>query len=107
MILILICVISIKKFNNKDTNPNNEITNNNNNTNENNNESNNDTTTENTNTGADSNTTTGNTDTSANTNTATGNNPQTGDNIIIYLAILIIATIGIIMTTKVNKNIKE
>lgn len=54
------------------------------------------------------NTSTDNTNTGTNNNhTETKNNPQTGDNIIIFVVTLIIATIGIITTTKVKKYIKE
>jgi len=41
------------------------------------------------------------------TNKSTGSNPQTGDNIILFVAILLVAVVGIVITTKVRKNIKK
>lgn len=68
--------------------------------------------TENTDTG---NTTTDNTDTgntnkdntntdNTNTNKSTGNNPQTGDNIMLFVTILGISIIGVMATTRIRKN---
>ena len=37
------------------------------------------------------------------TNKPTGSNPQTGDNVILFVAILLVAIVGIIITTKVSK----
>lgn len=47
-----------------------------------------------------------NTNNNANNNTNNSNNPNTGDNILIYLAMLLTAVIGIIITTKVKRTIK-
>ena len=59
--------------------------------------------TENTGTGTETDSNNENTD----TNKSTGSNPQTGDNIILFVAILLVAVIGIVITTKVRKNIKK
>lgn len=40
---------------------------------------------------------------SNNNNTSTGNNPQTGDNILCFVGMLLIAVIGITVTTKIRK----
>lgn len=65
----------------------------------------NDSNTENTDT---SNTNTSNTNTSANNNNiSTGNNPQTSDNIILFVAILGISIIGITITTIIRKKLKN
>lgn len=59
--------------------------------------------TENTGTGTEIDSNNENTD----TNKSTGSNPQTGDNIILFVAILLVAFVGIVITTKVRKNIKN
>lgn len=59
--------------------------------------------TENTGTGTETDSNNENTD----TNKSTESNPQTGDNIILFVAILLVAFVGIVITTKVRKNIKN
>lgn len=72
---------------------------------------------ENTNTGTGSgntdntdseNTNTGNTNTdNTNTNKPTENNPQTGDNIVLFIIISLVAVVGIFATIKVKKYVKK
>lgn len=59
--------------------------------------------TENTGTGTETDSNNENTD----TNKSTESNPQTGDNIILFVAILLVAFVGIVITTKVRKNINN
>jgi len=59
---------------------------------------------ENNNTG---NTNTENTNTNVNNNTATGENPKTGDNIVLFTVISIVAVVGIMVAIKVKKYVKE
>jgi len=58
----------------------------------------------NTNTG---NTDSGNTNTGTNNNTTTGENPKTGDNIVLFTVISIVAVAGIMVAIKVKKYVKE
>lgn len=63
--------------------------------------------TENTDTGIGTETETDSNDENIDTNKPTGSNPQTGDNVILFVEILLVAIVGIIITTKVSKNIKN